>query len=140
LIGWTGEVMPKIRRPWERKKRDSKKPVGVANGQLDDLTNGKEAASTDPGHPDEPAKDLVCLTKTDKRKLEEKLKTVRQTVGKKCELIPIWTLEDADGQPHGTVAESPETQTRFRKYAEQGISVAISNYSPLALVALCHVE
>jgi len=40
--------------------------------------------------------------------------------GKKAELIPIWTLEDADGQPKGEVAESTETQERFRKYAEQG--------------------
>jgi hypothetical protein len=119
LVAWTGEILPKIRRPWERKKRGPKNPVGVANGQLDDLKNG-EPTLTDPGQPDEPAKDLVCLTKADKRKLEEKLKTMSQTVGSKCQVVPIWTLEDADGQPQGTVAESPETQSRWRKYPEQG--------------------
>jgi trehalose 6-phosphate synthase/phosphatase len=144
LIGWTGEVHPKIRRPWERKPQVPKNPVyGVANGQLDDLANGETAASMDPGHPDEPAKDLVCLTKADKRKFEEKLKTFRQTtqtIGERCNVVPIWTLEDADGQPQGTVAESPDTQTRFRKYADQGMSYVTINSSPLATVALCSME
>jgi hypothetical protein len=137
LIGWTGEIMPKVRRPWERKAaKASKKPIaGVVNGQLDDLPT-EETTKTEANH--DFATDLVSLTKADKQKYEEQLKTINRSVGgKNTELVPIWTLEDADEQPKGTVGESAETQSRFRKYAEQGISSQYeSNCSPLAVTSL----
>ena len=69
------------------------------------------------------------------------LKSIQQTKpGKKYEIVPIWTMEDADGQKG--VPESPETQGRFRKYAEQGTfpAVLVLYNSSLAFVALHFVE
>jgi hypothetical protein len=122
LIGWTGEIQPKIRRPWERKGTTSLKNHvnGVANGQIDDIED--EKATNDVVH-DDPSNYLVALTEADKKNYADGLKKLQQpTAGKKYELVPIWTLENADGQPKGKVAESVETQGRFRKYAEQGMS------------------
>src|SRR6202035_2210780 len=118
--------MPKVRRPWERKAaKASKKPIaGVVNGQLDDLPT-EETTKTEANH--DFATDLVSLTTADKQKYEAQLKTINRSVGgKNTELVPIGTLEDADRQPKGTVGESAETQSRFRKYAEQGIPSQIS--------------
>jgi hypothetical protein len=123
LIGWTGEVNPKIRRPFERKKRSpgvatAPNGHGVTNGQLDDLDDPtfKKRAQ------DENSSNLVSLFKADKQQYEEMVNTMEKGKGgKKTELIPVWTLDDADGQPKGSVAESTETQERFRKYAEQGL-------------------
>jgi hypothetical protein len=133
--------MPKVRRPWERKTaKSSKKPIaGVVNGQLDDLPT-EETIKTDPNH--DHATDLVSLTKADKQKYEEQLKKINRPVGgKNTEFVPIWTLEDADEQPKGTLGESAETQSRFRKYAEQGISSQDeSNRSPLATTSLCPLD
>jgi hypothetical protein len=141
LIGWTGEIAPKVRRPWERKAaKPSKKPFsGVVNGQLDDLPT-EETTKIDPNH--DPLTDLVCLTKADKQKYEEILKTINRPAGnKKTELVPIWTLEDADDQPKTTVGESAEVQSRYRKYAEQGKSSQDeSNSSSLAVTSLCPVD
>jgi len=120
LIGWTGEVNPKICRPWERKKRSpgvATAPNGVANGQLDDLDDPMPKKSTQ----DENSSNLVSLFKADKQQYEQMVNAMERGKGKKTELIPIWTLDDADGQPKGEVAESTETQGRFRKYAEQGL-------------------
>jgi hypothetical protein len=121
LIGWTGEVNPKSRRPWERRKRSpgvATAPNGVANGQLDDL----EDPTLKKHAQDENSSNLVSLFKADKQQYEEMVNTMEKgKAGKKTELIPVWTLDDADGKPKGTVAESTETQERFRKYAEQGL-------------------
>jgi len=119
LVGWTGEVNPKIRRPWERKKWPSAAtaPDGVANGQLDDLDDPwiKQRPQ------DENSSQLVSLFKADKTQYEQTVNGMEKGKnGKKVELIPIWTLEDADRKPKGEVAESTETQERFRKYPEQG--------------------
>ena len=71
---------------------------------------------------DEHAKDVVCLSREDKRNLESKLQSLQRTsTGKRFEIAPIWTLEDSDGQPEEAVAETFESQGRYRKYAEQGI-------------------
>jgi hypothetical protein len=115
--------MPKIRRPWERKQNASpQSPInGVANGQLDDLENEKQVDLQD-----DPSHHLVSLTKVDKQNYEDILKTIQQpSAGKKYELVPIWTIEDADGKSKGNISESMETQGRFRKYAEQGISAVV---------------
>lgn len=129
--------MPKVRRPWERKAANAaKKPAsGVVNGQLDDLPI-EETTSTDPNH--DPATDLVSLTKADKQKYEEILKTINKPSGdKKTELVPIWTLEDADDQPKSSTGESAEVQSRYRKYAEQGMSSQDEfNGSSLAITSL----
>jgi len=131
--------MPKIRRPWERKQKTFPQSLvhGVANGQLDDLENEKQVDLQD-----DPSHNLVSLTKADKRNYEDTLKTIQQSsAGKKYELVPIWTMEDADGKPKGSISESPETQGRFRKYAEQGIpAVVIVSFSPLAIVTLRPVD
>ena len=132
--------MPKIRSPWERKKANSqKKPVnGVTNGELDDFEEDKV---TDPLGLEESSNQLVSLTKADKKNYEDSLKSIQQTKpGKKYEIVPIWTMEDADGQKG--VPESPETQGRFRKYAEQGTfpAVLVLYNSSLAFVALHFVE
>src|SRR5208282_206618 len=90
---------------------------------------------------DDPSNYLVALTKADKKNYEDGLKLQQPTVGKKYELVPIWTLEDADEQPKGKVAESVDTQGRFRKYAEQGISPDLSSDdSSLAIIALRSVD
>lgn len=123
LIGWTGEIAPKIRRPWERKKavQSNKTVVGVANGQLDDLSTPEETTKANSSQPDEAAQHLVCLTKADKLRYQEELKSIKEPIGgKKTELVPVWTLDDADGQPKRAVQETVEKQGRFRKYAEQG--------------------
>jgi hypothetical protein len=120
--------MPKIRRPWERRKRtaSTNKPAhGVANGQIDDFENEKKELKQEE-QPDEASNYLVSLTKADKKEFETKLNEIHQPLAeKKYEMIPIWTIEDADGQPKGKVSESPETQGRFRKYAEQGTSILV---------------
>jgi hypothetical protein len=101
----------------------AEKPVnGVANGQLEDFDDAR-APTTKAPQPDDQPKDLVCLTKADKQAYEEALKRTQgytSASGKKVELVPVWTLEDSDGKAKA-VGESPETQGRFRKYAEQGI-------------------
>ena len=67
------------------------------------------------------------LTMADKMEYEQQLNNMYRTdSGKKVELVPVWTLEDADGQSMGNISESPETQGRFRKYAEQGMSSKIA--------------
>src|SRR5436305_9541085 len=113
--------MPQTRTPSERGKIEhSPKNLvnGVANGQIDDVMIEKPRVA----EPDDLPKDFVTLTKTDKMKYEKMLKEIPQPItGKKCEMIPVWTLEDSDGQPKTKFAESPETQGRFRKYAEQGM-------------------
>ena len=117
--------MPKLPRPWERKSQPSNKTVvnGVANGRLDDFTSTrKEVTNTFPY--DDSSKELVYLTKADKQAFEDKLKSIRQIGDKKIfEVVPIWTLEDADGQTKEKVQESPETQGRYKKYAEQGTAI-----------------
>jgi trehalose 6-phosphate synthase/phosphatase len=123
LIGWTGEIAPKIRRPWERKKvvQSNKTVVGVANGQLDDLSVPEEMTKANSSQPDEATQHLVCLTKADKLRYQEELKSIKEPIGgKKTELVPVWTLNDADGQSKRAVQETVEKQGRFRKYAEQG--------------------
>jgi hypothetical protein len=136
--------MPKVRTPWERRVQSSpKKPVnGVANGQLDDIGSARTGASATAGQYDDPTKEPVWLSKADKQGLEKKLNAVpHSTTGKRTELVPIWTLEDADGQSNGIVGESTETQGRFRKYAEQGrFTIAQSNDSALAIITLCFME
>lgn len=91
---------------------------------------------------DDPSNHLVALTNADKKNYEDGLKKLQvPTVGKKYELVPIWTVEDADGQPKGKVTESVETQGRFRKYAEQGMSPDLSSDdSSLAIIALCSMD
>jgi hypothetical protein len=72
-------------------------------------------------HPDDSAQNLVCLTKADKQRYEQVLKSIKEPIGgKKTEMVPVWTLNDADGQPKGAAQETVERQCRFRKYAEQG--------------------
>jgi len=126
LIAWTGEVQPKIRRPWERKPQGSPKKVvtGVANGQLDDITTVHSNGESEQSKQDELPKDVVGLTKADKLQYERQLSSMQQSGGgKKVEFVPVWTLEDADGKSMVKVSESYEQQGRFRKYAEQGMSL-----------------
>jgi hypothetical protein len=111
--------MPKIRRPCDRKRETSPTPPvnGVANGQIDYVEDEKQ-----PVH-DELQNQLISLTRADKQNYMDELKRLQQSPSKKkYELVPIWTLEDVDGQPKGKFSESPETQGRYRKYAEQGTS------------------
>lgn len=63
----------------------------------------------------------MSLTKADKRDYEKRLNAMQHSSDKKYELVPIWTMDDADGQPKSKVSESPEQQGRFRKYSEQGM-------------------
>ena len=136
MIAWTGEITPKIRRSWERKPAESgKKTVtGVANGQIDDIQSIKNVNVKN----EEAVKELVSLTKADKDRFTEQLnKGYRAPGGKKYEMVPIWTLEDADGNLKAAAGETPETQSRFRKYAEQGMnSTDQADYSSLAITAL----
>jgi len=145
LIGWTGEIAPKVRRPWERKKAtlSNKTVVGVANGQLDDLSAPEETVKASANQPDDAAQNMVCLTKADKQGYLQAMKSIKEPIGgKKTELVPIWTLEDADGKPKGAVQETVERQGRFRKYAEQGSldSKLDLNASALALTTLRVVD
>ena len=134
--------MPKIRTPWERKTRTQHSPKnsvssGVTNGQIDDVQIEKKPVEIDL------PKDYVTLTKADKENFEKMLKDIETPItGRKCEMIPVWTMEDSDGQPRGKFSESPETQGRFRKYAEQGMNILLirSNDSTLAIVALRLVD
>jgi hypothetical protein len=148
LIAWTGEVHPKLRRPWERKPQGSPKKVvtGVANGQLDDITTVHSNGESDHSKHHELPKDVVGLTKADKLQYERQLSTIHQSSGgkesfEKFELVPVWTLEDADGKSMAKVSEAPEYQGRFRKYAEQGTSFqCCPNMSALAFATLCPLE
>lgn len=146
MIAWTGEIAPKIRRPWERTKKSTlpgKTVVGVANGQLDDIAALEDTAKASSNQPDEVAQNLVCLTKADKQRYEQELKAIKEPIGgKKTELVPVWTLEDADGKPKGAVQETVERQGRFRKYAEQGswnLKYELTA-SALALTSLCSMD
>jgi hypothetical protein len=123
LIGWTGEISPKCRRTQERKGHAARQPsTGVANGQLDEDEKPPPPPKLPAVQIDETAKELVSLTKDDKHNLEKKLNSLQKSsTGKKYELVPVWTLEDSDGQAENAVAETFETQGRYRKYAEQGI-------------------
>lgn len=142
MIGWTGEVAPKIRRPWERKKvaQSNKTVVGVANGQLDDLSTPEETTKANSTQHDEAAQNLVSLTKADKLRYQQELKSIKEPIGgKTTELVPVWTLDDADGQPKGAFQETVEKQGRFRKYAEQGTLTTDLRLkaSALAFASLC---
>ena len=140
LLGWTGEIIPKSRKPRDRRPTvvSPKLANGVANGQLDDIAPPRQ---TDVDL-DEPAKELVSLTAAQKETYTRKLNDSYNAQGSKYEMIPIWTLEDADGKPKNSTAETPETQSRFRKYAEQGIySVKVLfTCSSVAIVALRAME
>lgn len=123
-------MQPKIRRPWERKPQGSPNKVitGVANGQLDDITTVHSNGESEHSKHDELPKDVVGLTKADKLQYERQLSSIQQSGGgKKVELVPVWTLEDADGKSMGKVSETPEKQGRFRKYAEQGMSLLVDD-------------
>lgn len=136
--------MPNVRRSKERRRPASprKSTLGVANGQLEDIPIVSKAAAAKTLPHDDPAKEPVALTKEDKRNYEAKLNQIQQSsTGKKTGIVPIWTLDDADGQQKGAALESYETQGRFRKYAEQGTPFrSFSNSSTLATVALCVMD
>jgi trehalose 6-phosphate synthase/phosphatase len=140
LIGWTGEVSAKYDCTHEGKGHSPKKPSnGVANGQLDEDERAKLVPKTPAPQIDEHAKDVVCLSREDKRNLESKLQSMQPSpTGKKYEIVPIWTLEDSDGHPEGAVAETFETQGRYRKYAEQGIKSISSTKLIKVLWPLLH--
>jgi len=142
LIAWTGEIKPIIRRPWEQKTGETGKNAGVANGQIDEIVETTLERKRNELQLEEAAKELVSLTKADKQKYTQKINAANQAPGgKKYEMIPIWTLEDADGKPNNVVGETPETQSRFRKYAEQGIpGIGSSNDSSMAVTTLCPLD
>jgi hypothetical protein len=123
LLGWTGEIRPQLRRAKDRHPEvaTNRAVNGVANGQLDDIERSYRPTDMEM---DEAAKELISLTKDDKAKYTQKVNQRNQPAsgGKKYEMIPIWTLDDADDKGEKATAETPETQGRFRHYAEQGIS------------------
>jgi hypothetical protein len=144
LVAWTGEIKPVIPRPWERRSAEpgKKTTTGVANGRLDDLVEANRAKSKNAAVLEDAAKELVSLTEADKQRLTEQLNaTYRGPGGKKYEMVPVWTLESEDGESKGSTGESPETQGRFRKYAEQGNLVQnYSNLSSMAITSLCPLD
>lgn len=115
-----------MRRPFQHKRQASSKKVvnGVINGQPEGFDEIEDGGVPNGTEREEPPKDLVSLTKADKQNFERKLNSI-QTTEKKPEFIPVWTLEDADGQPKEKFSESTETQGRYRKYAEQGLTTIL---------------